>query len=394
MRVGFSFRSQEAWTAGLHYLRNLLAAVRSLDVADRPATSIVRRAERAQDSDQLAEFADDVVLEPEALFIERFLGRALDTVETKVSVPRPESRQSRWLRQHKVDVLFVPGEAPVGMRIPTIGWIPDFQHLHLPQFFSTEGTRVRNIVYSGIAKNAHAVVLSSRSAMADFERFAPLQAHKGRVLPFVAQVPSHIYETSPESVARQYHLPDRFVYLPNQFWAHKNHGVVVEALSKLRGTHPDVRVVCTGNTSDYRAPTYFGSLLATVSERGLRDQMVMLGLVPHDHVYQLMRRALAVLQPSLFEGWSTTVEEAKSLGKQLVLSDISVHREQAGPEGLFFVPHDADALAQRLIDVFDDARPGPYRTREAAARDALPARTRQFGQAFVNIAREVLAHRR
>ena len=68
-----------------------------------------------------------------------------------------------------------------------------------------------------------------------------------------------------------------------------------------------------------------------------------LGVVPYRDMLGLMRHAVAVINPSLFEGWSTSVEEAKSMGKAVVLSDIPVHREQAPGRGLFFDPRDPDA---------------------------------------------------
>jgi len=73
-------------------------------------------------------------------------------------------------------------------------------------------------------------------------------------------------------------------------------------------------VVCTGKFFDRRDPAPTAKLLATISRPGLREQFFLLGLVPHDDVYGLMRQSIAVINPSLFEGWSTSVEEAKSLG--------------------------------------------------------------------------------
>jgi len=59
-----------------------------------------------------------------------------------------------------------------------------------------------------------------------------------------------------------------------------------------------------------------------------------------------MRHCVCLINPSLFEGWSTTVEEAKALGKHIILSDIPVHREQNPPRSDYFHAHDANALAQ------------------------------------------------
>ena len=61
-----------------------------------------------------------------------------------------------------------------------------------------------------------------------------------------------------------------------------------------------------------------------------------------------MRASIAVINPSLIEGWSTTVEEAKSLGVPLILSDIPVHREQ-NQEVMFFDPRSARSLAETML---------------------------------------------
>ena len=193
-------------------------------------------------------------------------------------------------------------------------------------------------------------------------------------------MPPDVYDTDPGWICDEYHLPERFVYLPNQFWVHKGHRLVIEALAQLRASRPDVTVVCTGNTADHRDPMYFGELLAEVSRLGLRDNFVVLGWVPQAHIFHLMRQAVAVLQPSRFEGWSTTVEETKSVGKSIILSDIPVHREQAPAGVRYFDPTDAAALAEQLVAAYETCSPGPDPVLEEAARDALPRRTHEYAE--------------
>jgi glycosyltransferase involved in cell wall biosynthesis len=231
--------------------------------------------------------------------------------------------------------------------------------------------------------------LSSEDARRDLENFAPTAAHKARVLPFVAQIPDEVYANDPAEMCKRYHLPERFIYLPNQFWQHKNHELVMEALKLARSTSPEITVVCTGNTQDYRNSLYFGQFLSKISALNLRESLVILGLVPHAHMFNLARQSLAVLQPSLFEGWSTTVEEARSLGKHIILSDIPVHREQNPPSGIFFDPRDAHALAECLLRAYGERKPGPDEALESEARRSLPGRTREFGGGFVEIVAEV-----
>jgi glycosyltransferase involved in cell wall biosynthesis len=65
-------------------------------------------------------------------------------------------------------------------------------------------------------------------------------------------------------------------------------------------------------------------------------------------VYALLRASLALVNPSQFEGWSTSVEEAKSFGVPMILSDLDVHREQAGGTASYFGVNDPAALADHL----------------------------------------------
>jgi len=75
-------------------------------------------------------------------------------------------------------------------------------------------------------------------------------------------------------------------------------------------------------------------------------------------ILALNARADALVNPSRFEGWSTTVEEAKALGTPLVLSNLPVHREQVAERALYFDPDDPEDCARAL-----------------AAAAAAPART-------------------
>ena len=79
------------------------------------------------------------------------------------------------------------------------------------------------------------------------------------------------------------------------------------SILKLKGITPFL--VLTGNPVDVRNPAYLAGILELISKLGIRSQVAILGLIPHHLVYVLMRYADFVINPSLFEGWSTTVEE-------------------------------------------------------------------------------------
>jgi hypothetical protein len=87
-----------------------------------------------------------------------------------------------------------------------------------------------------------------------------------------------------------------------------------------------------------------------MNDNKLHDQVTMLGLIPRSDQLVMMRHSQAVIQPSLFEGWSTVIEDAKSLQVPVVASNLKVNIEQLGERALYFDPHDPDELAKILKD--------------------------------------------
>ena len=63
--------------------------------------------------------------------------------------------------------------------------------------------------------------------------------------------------------------PQPYFFLPNQFWAHKNHRAVVDALALLNARGTPFLVLCTGHTQDRRQPDHFAKLMAHVKAMGV-----------------------------------------------------------------------------------------------------------------------------
>lgn len=388
MHIAFAYLDGHVWTGGFNYLRNLLAAVHSLEKSERPEIALLVPAEATpNDYQPLTPCVDRVLTMPREpswpWTLRRWRTSAREWLGMAPTI-------HTYLRAQSVTCLFSMEEYGPYFRMPLLTWIPDFQHCRLPEMFPEEERKERDRRYARIARNATRVIVSSRDALNDLALVAPKAVDKARVLSFVAQVPAGLYNSDPTWVCERYNLPRRFFYLPNQFWKHKNHLVVLQALELLHSRRPEITVVCTGDTRDYRHSQYFAQLQDRIAETGLNDNLVILGKVPHEDVLQLMRQSVAVLQPSLFEGWSTLVEEAKSIGKRIIISDIPVHREQRPPAAVFFDPRNAEALAGCLEEAAASYTAGPDIELEAHARDRLPERARQFGMALVQIVREAV----
>jgi glycosyltransferase involved in cell wall biosynthesis len=257
-----------------------------------------------------------------------------------------------------IDLLFpiVPCEK---FGVPFVGWITDFQYRHLTSYYTEEQQRALDEMVSRVGLQATLIMLMSDDAAKDIRAFFPQLASRARVLrPCSVRSPDWL-ALDPKVTAERHSLAERFVLISNQICRHKNHRMVFEAVRLLADRGLRVNVVCTGKTEDYRDPRFFGELQELVQRLGLESQVRFLGAVPRSEYLALVRRCLAVAQPSEFEGWGFSLSDAKALGKHILASNIAVHHEHNAPTARFLPTHDSHAWAGALAEVWDTARPGP-----------------------------------
>src|SRR5258708_11216862 len=274
-----------------------------------------------------------------------------------------------------------------------IGWIPDLQHVHLPEFFSEPELQKRNATLRRLSEQAALVMLSSQAARKDFVSFAPQSEKKARVLSFPSLLAFEPLSENPESSRLKFNLPEKFALVANQFWAHKNHQVVVSAAAQLRDGGIAVPIVMTGLPVDHRDRSNgnFSSLLQAIASAGLNNQITILGQLSYADLVNLMRTAAVIIQPSRFEGWNTIVQAAKALGRPVICSDIDVHREQDSKALGFFPCDEPKALAGVLAAHWSKLEPGPNKNLEASALASEREFGRQHGESLLKLCEEACA---
>ncbi len=385
-RLAFLSSYGRGWVAATVYLHNLVRALASLPEAERPRVDLLlgpdaERCLHVELKDLLPSLYH-YVGEPGRSLLRR--PRALARSLLAGRWPRTLSAVAAGLRP---DVVF-PALGSLGRDFPApwIAWVPDLQHKRLPHFFSPGDHAQRDMRLREIEQDAAHVVVSSQDACADLWRYLPGLAPRTSVLSFVTVPSSDWYECDPALVARGLGAPDKYLLFPSQFWAHKNHLLLLDAIRRVRDEGGlKLSLVCTGHPTDYRAPQHFMTVKRFIAEHGLEDQVRILGFLDRWTQVQLMRRAVALVQPSLFEGWSALVEDARTLGKIVYVSDIPVHREQRPPRAEFFHPERPEQLAELLGRDWARFEPGPDEDVERVEREAQPTRTLSFARAFLSV---------
>lgn len=387
LKILFETLGSEAWLGGVHYLKNLGHAIRLAEAGHELIHFGYFNQKLYGD-----EFVADGQLiwnSPYRRLPNRMQGFLL---KLRKRAPWLVDGLTRVLKLGKIpaapDVIFHVNTKDMPIRAPRISWIPDFQHLVRPDFFSAEEISTRDHIFASQVRGSDIILLSSKDAEAAFRRFFPGDAGKARVYRFVSKLAAIPGADEVRATLQDLGLPDKFIYLPNQFWAHKNHLVVVEALGLLKSTNPEIKVVMSGALYDHRWPNHGTNVVTEIARRGVRDMAVLLGLIPYAQVQALLYGCHAVLNPSMYEGWSTTVEEAKALRKLILASDIGVHREQlVGTDAIFFAPDQASDLAQKLRQIWELPSRSVPSNEELLSQNERACR--EAGRDFLRICRDL-----
>jgi glycosyltransferase involved in cell wall biosynthesis len=388
MHIGILYLGSPTWTAGHVYSTNLVNALERLPEAERPAFTLLMGpmrnyawARRLQESYPVATYGYSNG--------RNLLARVAAAGVSMVKRGSPLSLD-RTARDRGIDVLFpVTRILPERVVTPWMAWVADYQCMHMPEHWAASDTSYRDTITS-VTREAPFLVVSSENAQRDAKRFFN-RTKNVATLPFSLVATPEWFAHDPTDVARRYDLPERFLVFPSQFWKHKDHETLIRATGIVRSRgHDDMTLVLPGAMIDTRDETHAQKLLDLIARLGLTTNVRVLGLIPRPDVIALMRRAVGIVQPSRFEGWSALVEEARTLGKPLIVSDLSVHREQAPPRARFFPVGDSDALAEQMLALWREASSGPDLAAEAAARADAAMRTTAFARRLVAVAKEAI----
>jgi glycosyltransferase involved in cell wall biosynthesis len=230
-------------------------------------------------------------------------------------------------------------------------WVHDFQELRLPDFFTPEESADRSSLPARVSKMKNAtIIVSSFDALNDFKTFFKGYVCNVKTLRFASSLPK-FDEVNFKEKSKEYNIDKPYFICSNQFWQHKNHIVVLEAVKMLRERNLEFLVVFTGKNYDHRNSNYFSDLVLFAKNNGLDPWIRFCGFLDRKVQLSFAAQSMSYIQPSLFEGWSTTVEDAKYLNQYVLLSDIPVHREQLSYNVSFFNPSEPAELASKMEEV-------------------------------------------
>ena len=379
LHICLNLINDKNWHAGNIYIFNIVYALATLPKAERANIKLSIAARSKKD------IPEDIQNKLDGIYIDT----TIVLIWYKLLKMLPASFRLKIFNFRKIDFYYPVGNLPKKWIFNWAGWIPDFQFKHLPHLFSEEECVQRQNRNLYLVNNAPLIAFSSQHAMNDYKQFHPTYTNTPFLLRFVSKVNEDWLNEDAVLTQRKFNLPHQFFIVCNQFWKHKDHHTIIEAISILKQKGIAINVVCTGSTEDFRNPEYYPSLLEQVKELGLEEQFIVLGFISRHDQIQLIRRSLAIIQPSLFEGWSTVVEDGRSLGKTIFLSDLSVHFEQNPLYTFFFQQKNSTQLAENISMNLNNLKQGPIIEMEQHAFIQNQRMMLDFGYRIVEMAKQL-----
>jgi glycosyltransferase involved in cell wall biosynthesis len=353
-RIGLIFSYDELWLGGTYYILNLVNALNVLEENNKPELVIFSNpkdfeilSKDTQYPHLIFEYLSD---NPQSKFL-----RLMNKLSKKII----GNKIFKSYCTEPVDAVFPYRSNAFFKKIPNekrIYWIPDFQEKHFPEFYSKEHLANEKIKNSDIVLTAKKLVLSSESALNDLKTYYPEFRVKPYVVHFAVKIPD-LNGSEDFDVLNKFQLPNVFFFAPNQFWRHKNHILVIKAVEILKSKGIKVMVAFSGKEHDYRSPGYTESIKNYVVENDLQENIKFLAFLDRVDQLKLMELSAAIIQPSLFEGWSTVIEEAMAMNKMVLASDLDVNKEQLGDKGIYFDRNDANECAEVIERFLESPTP-------------------------------------
>ena len=250
-----------------------------------------------------------------------------------------------------LDLLHSPVQVFTSMDfdIPGILNLHDLQHLYYPENFTPGDLEAREKLYARSVGLASAIVVSSTHVRDDLVTRMQVPSSRVHVIPVACnpEIESGLRSLSPEAARDRYSLPNQFAFFPAQFWPHKNHARLVEALAIVRRRNPSYafRLVFTGSREFAGWPPTQDA----IERNNLEDAVQILDYIPTEHLGAIYKSALFCIVPSLFEASSYPVIESQSLGCPVMCSNVtSLPELVANGRGLIFDPMSPEDIADKM----------------------------------------------
>lgn len=232
------------------------------------------------------------------------------------------------------------------MHTPYITTLFDICHRDTPEFPEVRENNefsLRDNYFMNYLPIAALVITDSEELSEKASRIYGINKRRFLSMPYAESKLNEENSNSTESVLQKFKLEAGYFFYPAQFWPHKNHARILQALHHLKKQGTIFHVAFAGgNKGNYE---FVKSL---VNKFGLEEQVHFLGFVEQEDMRGLFLGCKAVVMPTYFGPTNLPPLEAWSLGKPLIYS--SHLKSNSGDAAIYADPDSIEDLARAMVD--------------------------------------------
>ena len=202
-----------------------------------------------------------------------------------------------------------------------------------PLLYYSKLLAYKYIIYMG-AKNAKKIIVPSVSTKNEVIDHLKISGNKIAVTKEAANLAT---SRKPRAASQKY--GKYFLYVGNAY-PHKNLERLIKAFNEITREYKDLRLVFVGNKD------YFYQKL---EKENISDKIVFYGKATDDELLDFYSNAIALVSPSLMEGFGLPILEAMTNNCLVLCSDIPAFREIAKETVIYFNPYSISDIKEKLL---------------------------------------------
>ena len=272
----------------------------------------------------------------------------LEFLSTQIPVIGPRREISilklrKYIQQHDLYHCTSSYLPAFGITIPSVVTIHDLKYLLYPTFFKN---RLKVLYYKWIirrgARKAKRIIAVSESTKKDLVNLG-IPRNKITVIHESATILIGSVKTNIKLPAAVGDMP--FLFFVGDNRPHKNISRIIKAYCRLMS---ELGEKCPNFVF---AGAHFDNLRIKYANTKMSGKFIFLSTISEETLVGLYKRTIALVYPSLYEGFGLPILEAMSVGTPVITSDCSSIPEVAGNAAILVDPCDVNQLADAMIKV-------------------------------------------
>lgn len=262
------------------------------------------------------------------------------------------------IKKLNANLLFCPFTSPIYAikGIPTVSIVYDLQYLTYPNFFGNLELVHRDLTIKEAFHNSDYLV-----AISEYTRKSILKYNKNididKIKVILIQIDSRenkteVHDNIKNEVLDKYNLLGRnYIIYPANFWKHKNHEMLITAFNIAMNKYKNlnIKLLLTGDFLERK------ELLQSIVDRmGLANKVIFTGYLNKFELDILLSKSLALIFPSLYEGFGIPLVEAMDYNIPITCSDKTSIPEIVGNAAIYFDPRIPEEMADSISSIILD----------------------------------------